>query len=70
MSDGLDDLHEISALRQECQRLRHALVGMFRWQAESVNELMPDLLWEEVRECLGDAKINEVLGLDAKENTP
>lgn len=54
----------LSALQEQNQRLYNALAKMFLWQADRVNELMPDDLSDEVRALLGENMVDAIIGSD------
>ena len=64
-ADPDDDLAMLSRqfLRQveAAERCKKALAGMFRWQAECVNELLPHPLRADVRSILGEDVIEGIL---------
>lgn len=54
-------VEDVADLKADRDAKEAALLGMYRWQAESVNELMPDELSEQVRTALGESLINAVI---------
>lgn len=46
---------------KRADRAEKAVLELFRWQAEHVNELMPTELSLEVKDILGTAKVDSVI---------
>lgn len=55
------DKHPMRAAVEENIKLRELVAAQFAWQAEFVNELMPDELAALVKDAIGPKRVEEIL---------